>query len=312
MAVFRVFIEKKQPYAVEAQGVLSDLRSALSLEGLENVRVLNRYDAEHISAEDFAAARMTVFGEPQVDVVYDEVPATEGRVFAIEYLPGQYDQRADSAAQCIQLQTQKERPLIRCARVYILEGSITDEQFAAVKSYLINPVESMEATLDTFDTLEATYPAPADVVTIQGFTSMTDEQLAAMVNEYGLAMEADDLECCREYFRSEQRDPTFTELKLIDTYWSDHCRHTTFSTILDNVEFESETIKSSYERYLELRVKLGRQDRPVTLMDLATIGAKALKKAGLMPAIDESEEINACSVKIKVDVDGEDQDWLRR
>ena len=306
MAVFRVFIEKKQPYAVEAQSVLNDLRSALGLDGLENVRIFNRYDAERISAEDFAAARMTVFGEPQVDLAYDELPETDGRVFAIEYLPGQYDQRADSAAQCIQLQTMKERSLIRCARVYILEGKLTDEQFEAVKKYLINPVESQEATLDRFDTLEAVYPAPADVVTIEGFTKMDDAQLAEMVNSYGLAMEADDLECCRDYFRSENRDPSFTELKLIDTYWSDHCRHTTFSTILDEVEIESETIKAAYDRYLELRVKLGRQDRPVTLMDLATIGAKALKKAGLMPAIDESEEINACSVKIKVDVDGED------
>ncbi len=310
MAVFRVFIEKKQPYAVEAQSVYSDLRSALGLEGLENVRILNRYDAERISAEDFAAARMTVFGEPQVDVAYDELPETDGRVFAVEYLPGQYDQRADSAAQCIQLQTMKERSLIRCARVYILEGKLSDEQFEAVKRYLINPVESQEATLDRFDTLEADYPAPADVVTIEGFINMDERQLADMVNSYGLAMEADDLECCRDYFRSENRDPSFTELKLIDTYWSDHCRHTTFSTILDSVEIESEAVKAAYDRYLELRVKLGRSDRPVTLMDLATIGAKALKTAGLMPAIDESEEINACSVKIKVDVDGVDEDWL--
>ena len=310
MAVFRIYIEKKSAFAVEADGVLANLKSALGLEGLQRVRILNRYDAEHILPEDFAAAKMTVFGEPQVDVAYDELPEFEGRVFATEFLPGQYDQRADSAAQCIQLQTQKERPLIRCARVYLLEGSVSDKEFESIKSYLINPVESREATLEKFDTLETEYPAPADVVTLTGFIDMDDDALAKMVSDYGLAMELDDLQCCRDYYRSEKRDPTFTELKLIDTYWSDHCRHTTFSTQLDHVDIESPTVRDSYKRYLELRVKLGRENRPVTLMDLATIGAKALKSEGLMPDLDESEEINACSVKIKVDVNGVDEDWL--
>lgn len=310
MAVFRVFIEKKQPYAIEAQGVLSDLHAALGLESLKAVRILNRYDAEHITAEDFAAARMTVFGEPQVDIAHDALPAVAGRVFAVEYLPGQYDQRADSAAQCIQLQTQKERPLIRCARVYILEGNLSDEAFAAIKQYLINPVESREASLALPATLETAYPVPPDVITLNGFCRASNEELAQMVVQYGLAMELDDLQCCRDYFLSERRDPTFTELKLIDTYWSDHCRHTTFSTQFDHVAFESDTVKDSFKRYLDLRVSLGRADRAITLMDLATIGAKALKKRGLLEALDESEEINACSVKIKVDVDGHDEDWL--
>ncbi len=310
MAVFRVFIEKKQPFAVEAQGVLNDLHAALGLTSLKAVRILNRYDAEHITPEDFAAARMTVFGEPQVDTAHDTLPAAAGRVFAVEYLPGQYDQRADSAAQCIQLQTQKERPLIRCARVFILEGNLSDEEFETVKKYLINPVESREASLALPATLEADYPAPPDVAVLNGFCRASDEELAQMVRQYGLAMELDDLRCCRDYFLSEQRDPTFTELKLIDTYWSDHCRHTTFSTQFDHVAFESDTVKNAFKRYLDLRVSLGRADRPITLMDLATIGAKALKKRGLLNDLDESEEINACSVKIKVDVDGHDEDWL--
>ncbi|MFV0497086.1 MAG: phosphoribosylformylglycinamidine synthase [Candidatus Fimivivens sp.] len=310
MAVFRVFIEKKQPFAVEAQGVLSDLHAALGLESLKAVRILNRYDAEQISPQDFTAAKMTVFGEPQVDMAHDTLPATAGRVFAVEYLPGQYDQRADSAAQCIQLQTQKERPLIRCARVFLLEGTLSEDAFAAVKRYLINPVESREASLDKPDTLEIDYPAPPDVKVLNGFCRASNEALAQMVAQYGLAMELDDLQCCRDYFLSEQRDPTFTELKLIDTYWSDHCRHTTFSTQFDHIAFESDVVKSAFKRYLDLRVGLGRTDRPITLMDLATIGAKALKKRGLLSDLDESEEINACSVKIKVDVDGQDEDWL--
>ncbi|HWP52258.1 MAG TPA: phosphoribosylformylglycinamidine synthase [Clostridia bacterium] len=310
MAVFRVFIEKKQPYAVEAQGVLDDLHAALGLESLKVVRILNRYDAEHITPEDFAAARMTVFGEPQVDVAHDTLPAAAGRVFAVEYLPGQYDQRADSAAQCIQLQTQKHRPIIRCARVYILEGNLSDEEFATVRQYLINPVESREASLAKPDTLETDYPTPPDVAVLTGFCRASNEELAQMVAQYGLAMELDDLQCCRDYFISEQRDPTFTELKLIDTYWSDHCRHTTFSTQFDHISFESDTVKNAFKRYLDLRISLGRADRPITLMDLATIGAKALKKRGLLNDLDESEEINACSVKIKVDVDGQDEDWL--
>lgn len=310
MAVFRVFIEKKKTYAVEAEGILSDLHSALGLESLKSIRILNRYDAERITADDFSAARMTVFGEPQVDIARDTLPDTTGRVFAVEYLPGQYDQRADSAAQCIQLQTQKDRPLIRCAKIFILEGKLSDQEFETVKKYLINPVESREASLKLPSTLETDYPTPCDVVTLTGFCKSSDQQLANMVEKFGLAMELDDLQCCRDYFKSEHRDPTFTELKLIDTYWSDHCRHTTFSTQFDHVSIESETIKNSYKRYLELRVGLGRTDRPITLMDLATIGAKALKKRGLMPDLDESEEINACSVKIKVDVNGQDEDWL--
>lgn len=310
MAVFRVFIEKKTPFAVEAQGVLSDLHAALGLTSLKAVRILNRYDAEHMTPEDFAAARLTVFGEPQVDIAHNVLPAPAGRVFAVEYLPGQYDQRADSAAQCIQLQTQKERPIIRCARVFILEGNLSDEEFTAVKQYLINPVESREASLVKPETLEDDYPAPPDVAVLTGFCRASDKELAQMVAQYGLAMELDDLECCRDYFLSEQRDPSFTELKLIDTYWSDHCRHTTFSTQFDHIAFESNTVKNAFKRYLDLRVSLGRSDRPITLMDLATIGAKALKKRGLLGNLDESEEINACSVKIKVDVNGIDEDWL--
>lgn len=310
MAVYRVFIEKKRPYAVEADGVLADLRSALGLESLTGLRIFNRYDAERISPEDFAAARMTVFGEPQVDLAWDRLPETDGFLFAVEYLPGQYDQRADSAAQCIQLQTQKERPLIRCARVYLFEGGLTDSQREEVRRYLINPVESREASLELPATLETDYPAPPDVAVLEGFLEMDEDALEGMLSRYGLAMDLDDLKFCQDYFKGEGRCPTFTELKLIDTYWSDHCRHTTFSTELDHVQIESPAVRQSYKRYLELRAEVGRASRPVTLMDLATIGAKVLKKRGMLPDLDESEEINACSVKITVDIGGRDEQWL--
>ncbi|MEG1849312.1 MAG: phosphoribosylformylglycinamidine synthase, partial [Oscillospiraceae bacterium] len=305
MAVYRVYMEKKAPYAVEAAGVLADLRTALELPGLERVRILNRYDAERIAPEDFLAARLTVFGEPQVDVATDTLPKTDGAVFAVEYLPGQYDQRADSAAQCIQLATQKERPLIAAARIYLLEGAVSPAELAAVKRYLINPVECREASLSLPDTLETDYPAPPDVAVLDGFSTMDDEALAGLIARYGLAMDADDLAVCRDYFSGERRDPTMTELRVLDTYWSDHCRHTTFSTRLTQVSIDPPHVQDSYRRYLALRARLGRGQKPVTLMELATLGAKALRAEGLLTELDESEEINACSVHLPVDVDGE-------
>ncbi|MEG2174491.1 MAG: AIR synthase-related protein [Oscillospiraceae bacterium] len=310
MAVFRVYIEKKSLYAVEANSLAADLRSALGLDHLTGVRILNRYDAEHISQEDFIAARMTVFGEPQVDRAFDTLPDTAGAVLAVEYIPGQFDQRADSAAQCIQLSTQKERPLIACARVYLLEGDLSPDALADVKHYLINPVECREASLDVPETLETDYPAPPDVAILQNFREMDQTARAALVERLGLAMDAQDLVVCQRYFAKEGRDPTFTELKVLDTYWSDHCRHTTFSTVLNDVVIEQVAVSQAYDRYLSLREEVGRADRPVTLMDIATIGAKVLKARGLLPDLDESEEINACSVRVPVEVDGEIQDWL--
>ena len=313
MSVTRIYVEKKEPYAVEAAGVLASLKNDLNLGGkLRRVRLLNRYDVEGISREVFDSVRDTVFSEPQVDLVYEELPAFDGVVFAIEYLPGQFDQRADSCAQCIQLATLCDRPLVQNARVYLLEGDLSEEDVRRIKDYLINPVESREASLELPETLEARYEIPETVAAVGGFTGMSGEELAALIAGNGLAMDLDDALCCQAYFRdTERRDPTITELKLLDTYWSDHCRQPTFSTRIDGVEIDSPFIADAYRRYLELReVVHAGKDKPVTLMDLATIGAKELRRAGILTDLDESEEINACSVKITVDHDGLPEDWL--
>lgn len=313
MPVFRIYVEKKPQFAVEAKAVLADLKTSLRLDGLKNVRILNRYDAQGLSEEDFKLAIPTVFSEPPVDYVYSNLPEIKDgqRIFAIEYLPGQFDQRADSCEQCIQLLTQGERCKIRNARVYIIEGNITDEQFNSIKAYLINPVESREASLDAVESLDMEYEIPTKVKTLDGFIKLDEKGLENFIKEYGLAMDLDDVKFCQNYFkRTEKRNPTITEIRMIDTYWSDHCRHTTFGTHIDDVEIESDYIKKTYDEYLDIRKELGRQDKPVTLMDLATIAAKKLKKDGLLKDLDESEEINACSVKIKVDVDGNEEDWL--
>ncbi|MBP1567582.1 MAG: phosphoribosylformylglycinamidine synthase [Oscillospiraceae bacterium] len=313
MSVFRIYVEKKPEFAVEAKSVLSDVRTALRLSSLENIRILNRYDADRLTKEKFEYAINTVFSEPAVDITYSEMPALSAneRVFAVEYLPGQFDQRADSCEQCIQILSQGERCRVKNARVYIVSGKITDAEFEKLKAYLINPVESREASLDTFDTLDVKYNIPTEVATLTGFTNFGEDELRKFVAGYGLAMDYDDICFCQEYFKNtEKRDPTITEIRMIDTYWSDHCRHTTFSTNIENVEIESPYIKESYELYKELKKELGRENKPMTLMDLATIAVRKLKKDGLLDDLDESEEINACSVKIKVDVDGRDEDWI--
>ena len=313
MAVKRIYVEKKADFAVEASGVLSDIRTALMIDGITKVRLLNRYDVEGLSEQDFDAARNTIFSEPQVDVTYDQLPEIEEnvRVFASEYLPGQFDQRADSCAQCIQISTLKEKPLVRTARVYLLTGQISDQEFEAIKHYLINPVESREASLEKPETLETSYAIPTAVATLDGFTQLNKEGLAQFIVDNGLAMDEDDIAFCQAYFRdTEKRDPTITEIKMIDTYWSDHCRHTTFGTIVDHVEIEAPYIQDSYKKYLAIRAKLGREKKPICLMDLATIGAKALKAQGYLKDLDESEEINACSVRITVDNDGKESQWL--
>ncbi|MBE6883170.1 MAG: phosphoribosylformylglycinamidine synthase [Ruminococcaceae bacterium] len=311
--VRRIYVEKLPGFDVEANGVASDLRLSLGISGLEAVRLLNRYDIQGISDEDFSDAVNTVFSEPPVDAVYDQLPeiGTNDRIFASQYLPGQFDQRADSAAQCIQLATCKERPLIRTARVYILSGNISDEQFAQIKSYLINPVESLEASLDEVDTLSVEYEIKKTVETLTGFIALDDAGLAKFLADYALAMDFDDIKFCQNYFASEKRDPTITEIRMIDTYWSDHCRHTTFLTHIGNVDIESEAVRKSFEKYLECRkLVYGDRDKPMSLMDLATIGTKTLKKQGLVPDLDESEEINACSVKIDVEIDGVKHPYL--
>ena len=307
--VYRVYVEKKKELANEARNLLNEIKNFLFIDTIEDVRIFNRYDVENIEKSLFDNAVNTVFSEPQLDLVTYELPEDKAVVFAVEYLPGQFDQRADSAAQCIQLFSQGERPTVRTARVYMLYGNLTDEQLAAIKKYVINPVESREASLDTVDTLKVTYEIPTTVKTLEGFTELEDEGLAAFIKTYGLAMDLDDIRFCRDYFRTEKRDPTITEIRMIDTYWSDHCRHTTFLTTIDNVTFEDSKLEAAYEEYLATRRQLGRT-KPVNLMDVATLAVRYLKAEGLLPHLDESEEINACTVKIKVDVDGEKQDWL--
>lgn len=313
MSVFRIYVEKKPSFDVESQSVLSDVKTALRLENLESLRIINRYDADKLSQEDFNLAINTVFSEPAVDITYSELPTLKDdeRVFGVEYLPGQFDQRADSCEQCIQILTQGERCRVRNARIYITNGRLTDSEFENLKSYLINPVESREASLETVETLDNNYNIPTTVETLDGFIEYSESELAEFVKKFGLAMDLDDIKFCQDYFKNdEKRNPTITEIRMIDTYWSDHCRHTTFLTNIKSVNIPTSYIKDTYNLYINVREELGRTNKPLTLMDLATIGARKLKADGLMPDLDESEEINACSVKIKADVDGELQDWI--
>ena len=307
--VYRIYVEKKDGLANEASGLYRELTEMLGIDSLTGVRLYNRYDVENIDKELFDYSVNTVFSEPQLDNVTYSLNTDATAVFAVEYLPGQFDQRADSAAQCIQLISQKDRPLVRTARVYCLYGEISAEQLNAIKKYVINPVESREASLDEVETLVAEYEIPTSVETLEGFIDLNDEGLASLMSKLGLAMDLDDIRFCRDYFAGEKRNPTITEIRMIDTYWSDHCRHTTFLTTVDNVRFEDEQIEATYKEYLKVREELGRT-KPVNLMDIGTIAAKYLKKNGLLNKLDESEEINACTVKIKVTVNGTEEDWL--
>ena len=307
--VYRVFVEKKKELANEAKSLLGDVRGLLGIESLEDVRVFNRYDAENISEELFDYAIKTVFSEPQLDIATADVDLSGATVFAVEFLPGQFDQRADSAAQCIQIISQGDRPTVKSAKVYALYGSLTAEELAEIKKYVINPVEAREATLEKPETLAMKYDIPTEVETLEGFIKLDRAGLEKFVKDYGLAMDADDIAFCQEYFKSEDRDPTITEIRMIDTYWSDHCRHTTFLTVIDDVKFEDELLQKTFEEYLEVRKELGRT-KPICLMDLATVAVKYLKVNGKLDKLDESEEINACTVKINVDVDGVSEPWL--
>ncbi|MCI6227737.1 MAG: phosphoribosylformylglycinamidine synthase [Clostridiales bacterium] len=312
--VYRVYVEKKEGQTHEASSLLKEIRDFLQIHSLTGLRVLNRYDAENMDEELFRYAVNTVFSEPQVDNVSYEAPQGQ-TVFAVEPLPGQYDQRADSAAQCIQIISQGNRPTIRTAKVYVLTGDVSEGELAAIKKYVINAVESREASLDMPETLAAQYAAPETVATVTGFISMDEKALSELLDKLGLAMDLDDLKFLQAYFRDEEhRDPTITEIRVVDTYWSDHCRHTTFSTHLDNIDIEDPAVQAAYEQYLAARVEVYGEEkaakRPQTLMDIATIGAKTLKKRGLLPELDESEEINACSIHMDAEVNGEKQDWL--
>ena len=313
LEVKRIYVEKKEGFSVESAGVLHDLHNKLGLKNIEGIRIIHRYDIEGIAKTAFERAVNTVFCEPSVDNTYNELPnlRENQKVFAISLVEGQFDQRAHSCAECIQMMTGAERPKVKYAKVYIITNDISDDDLNAVKKYLINPVENTEVTLDKYNTLKIDYETPSFPETLTEFNELDKARLNEFLDEYSLAMDYNDLKFCQDYFKSENRPPTITEIRVIDTYWSDHCRHTTFLTNLKNIEIKDENVKKSYENYLKIRDELyNNKEKPVTLMDIATIGAKKLQQDGYLDSLDKSDEVNACSVKIKVDVDGKDEDWL--
>lgn len=308
--VYRIYVEKKSSEALEAKALLNDLRTFLGVKGLKSLRIVNRYDVENITSELFERCKSTVFSEPQLDTVSDTLTGTDGcAVFAVEFLPGQFDQRADSAAQCIQIVSQGERPVVKTAKVYVLSGKLTDTELETITNYVINPVESRLASLGSFETLVNEFEIPTEVEILNGFRDMNETEISKFIREKALAMDADDLRFCQQYFVSEKRDPTITEIKMIDTYWSDHCRHTTFNTTIDSVKFEDKTLQTAWNKYLETRKALNRT-KPICLMDLGTLAAKQLKANGKLDKLDESEEINACTVKIDVETENGIEKWL--
>ena len=318
-SVKRVFVEKKEAFAGAARDLAHEVRSYLGVQSLKKIRILIRYDAEHISDEVFEAACSTVFSEPPVDILYRETfPAgSSDRIFTVEYLPGQFDQRADSAVQCVRFLKEDEQPIIRSATTYVIEGSITDEEFAKIRGYCINPVDSREASSEKPDTLETVFEEPADVAILDGFCAMDESALRRLYDSMNLAMTFRDFQHIQHYFSGEEkRDPSVTEIRVLDTYWSDHCRHTTFSTELKNVTFGEgdyrEPIEQAWDMYRKDREEMyaGRTDKFVCLMDVALLAAKKLKKEGKLQDQEESDEINACSIVVPVDVDGETQEWL--
>ena len=314
MAIKRLFVEKKKGFDIEAGALCRDLKENLGLGGLKSVRIINRYDVEGMSDADIELTRDTVFAEPQVDNISFGEISIDDKYFATEYLPGQFDQRADSAAQCVQIMTGGEKPIVRTAKIVVLCGDISDDDVNSAADYCINPVESRRASIEMPESLIDKSDEPLDVATIDGFCDADDDGLKAMIADMGLAMDFDDISFCRDYFKNtEKRNPTVTEIRMIDTYWSDHCRHTTFSTILDNVEIDDEIIAAAYEEYKKSRdfVYQNRTPKNICLMDIATIAVKELKKQGRLSALDESEEINACSINVKLDMaDGTKEDWL--
>jgi phosphoribosylformylglycinamidine synthase, clade II len=318
MNIKRLYIEKKKGCDVEAQSMLSDIRENLGISELTGVRIFNRYDVEGITDTDYEKAKTTIFSEPPVDKVYEEeITFSNGeRVFATEYLPGQYDQRSDSAMQCVQIISQAEKPTIICAKVVALEGNLSDEEFSAIKSYCINPVDSREAMLEKPKSLVMEMEIPEDVKSFDGFIDKTEEEIIDLRNQLETAMSFEDMLFCQKYFRDEEkRNPTTTEIRVIDTYWSDHCRHTTFQTKIENVEIEDglykAPIEKAYESYLAERKDVyGDRDKDICLMDIAVMGMKTLRKKGILDNLDQSEEINACSIVVPVDIDGVEEEWL--
>ena len=313
--VRRIYVQKKPGFDIEAKGLLEDLRQNLLIENLKDVILLNRYDVEGISKEVFDQAKNTVFSEPQVDEYFEEEYPfqKEDKIFGVEYLPGQFDQRANSLSECLQILTEGNKPASKSAKIYILKGNLSTEEVEKIKKYIINPVDSRECTLDKLASVEDEQTVPEDVAVVEGFIHMTEEDSKKFYDKYGFAMDMEDLKFCQKYFRdTEKRDPTITEMKMIDTYWSDHCRHTTFLSKLEKVEIDWDLANEIYEDYKKSReyVYDGKKAKDISLMDIATIAVKELKKKGMLKDLDESEEINACSIKAEILIDGKPEEYL--
>ena len=319
MSVKRIFAEKKPDFAVKAKELREEIESYLGIQTVSDVRVLIRYDIENLTDKTYQAALGTIFSEPPVDFLYEETfPVKEGDVcFSVEYLPGQFDQRADSAEQCVKLLNEMEEPVIRSATTYVISGELTEEQIEKIKNFCINPVDSREADEKKPETLVTVFESPADVAVFDGFCDMGENELKALYSSLNLAMTFKDFLHIQNYFKNEEkRDPSVTEIRVLDTYWSDHCRHTTFSTELKNVTFTEgdyrKPIEETYHQYLKDREELykGRDDKFVCLMDLALMAMKKLKAEGKLADQEESDEINACSIVVPVEIDGETEEWL--
>ena len=311
----RLYVEKKKEFGTEEKALCRELADNLDIKGLREVRILNRYDVENISDAEYEKAKNTIFSEPATDIIFEEdFPVEEQSLcYAVEYLPGQYDQRADSAEQCIRMISPQAKPIVRCAKVYVISGTVSEEERDKIIKFCVNPVDSRFADMSKPENLNMDIKQVEVEKRIAGFCNMTEEELQKYIRTEGLAMSIDDIKMVRDYFNKEERNPTLTEIKVIDTYWSDHCRHTTFNTILEQIEFEdgeySNVVKAAFERYLEIRVN---REKPVSLMDMGTVATKYLKKYGKITGLDESEEINACSIKVKAknEKDHTEEDWL--
>ncbi len=315
MSVKRIYVQKKPGFDIEEANLLSDIRENLQIDSLEKIVILNRYDVDGITEEVFEKAKGTIFSEPQVDnyFVEDYPVEKDAKVFGVEFLPGQFDQRANSLAECLQILSSGKKPIAKTAKIYLLTGNLSDEEMEKIKKYIINPVDSRECALEKVDTLEENMIVPEDVAVIEGFTEMADEDSEKFYKKYGFAMDLADLKFCQKYFKeTEKRDPTMTEMKMIDTYWSDHCRHTTFLTKLEKIEIKWDLLQKVFEDYQKSRefVYQGRKPKDVCLMDLGTIVAKELKQRGVLKNLDESEEINACSFRAEILVDGKPEEYL--
>ena len=318
-SVKRVYVEKRPEFAVQAKSLKHEVKSYLGIKSVENVRVLIRYDVENITDETFETACNGIFSEPPVDILYKEsFDMKEGsRVFSVEYLPGQFDQRADSAVQCVQFIKEDELPVIKTATTYVIEGNISDEEFEAIKNHCINPVDSREAAMEKPETLITVFDEPEDIKIFDGFKDMSEDELKALYNSLGMAMTFKDFLHIQNYFKNEEdRDPSMTEIRVLDTYWSDHCRHTTFATELTDVTFGEgdykAPIENAYKQYLKDHSEIfaGREDKFVCLMDLALMAMRRLKLEGKLEDQEKSDEINACSIVVPVEVDGVEEEWL--